>query len=782
MANNEKYLTSSEGHLQLYGHKCIANGYSIIPIRPREKRPAIDAWPHITSTPRILDNWLCNGLANTGIGINLGRSGLVAVDIDVTDEHIARELQYWCESNIDFSLCRIGNAPKRLLLYRSNAPLRKMTSRAYFDHHENKHRVEILGDGQQFVAFGIHPSTGKEYRWIGDTPAITPAENLAFITEDIAKDLFHEFDRLAKEAGWKDRSGSHFSQAKSNKHHSTDPFSADVSQLSISSDELRQKLMLIPGAHDYDTWIKIGMGLYHQFNGDIEGLGMWIEWSATADNFNENECHRKWRSFDISDKNRTPITARSIIELAKSKLEPDTLGDTSNGRRFSEKHRDEYLYCFGSKKWLRWVGTRFSWCENGEEVRAAQKVADDILRETTDALTKCRTDIARRDHSQALAVHRSKGRIDAMLAMASTNEGMSIANAGKLDADPWLLGVPNGVIDLRVGTLCPPLPDMLISKQAGASFDPDAGCPLWKKFLADIFLENQEVIDFIQRALGYTLTGSVTEEKLFFMYGTGANGKSVMANVISSIFGDYAVTVGPELLSKNSSSEGERYKNRLPGVRLALANEVSISDVWDDQKVKTLASRERITARFLHCEAYDFMPTHKLFIRGNHQPGVLDSGDGLWRRIVLIPFKRQFSETERDQNLEARLLSERDGILMWILEGCLAWQRLGSVAIPDAIARETAEYRSETDVLGSWLEECCNRKPGERTHDAEAYWSYQEYMHSCGIKPLSKNSFSRRMREAGYESMKSNGKKYITGLQMSSTAHFSLGEDTDNSL
>lgn len=343
---------------------------------------------------------------------------------------------------------------------------------------------------------------------------------------------------------------------------------------------------------------------------------------------------------------------------------------------------------------------------------------------------------------------------------------MIVPDPTAFDADPWRLGVQNGVVDLRAGTLLQAEPGHRISKQAGAAFYLDATCPQWLRFLNTVF-GDAEVVSFIQRAAGYSLTGAVDEEKLFFCQGSGANGKSVFANVLCSVFGEYAVTVGSELLARNKhENEAARYKTRLQGARLALANEVGEGDTWDDHRVKELVSRERIAARALYGEAFDFMPSHKLWVRGNHKPGILDAGDGMWRRIVLIGFERQIPESERVADLDRRLLeAERDGILRWMVQGCLDWQQ-GGLRVPASIAQATAAYRGDSDVLGSWLNERCRRDPGERHDSAEVYRDFQQYIKDVGMIAPSRPAFVRRLGQRGIKRLRSNGVDYFLGLKL----------------
>jgi putative DNA primase/helicase len=278
---------------------------------------------------------------------------------------------------------------------------------------------------------------------------------------------------------------------------------------------------------------------------------------------------------------------------------------------------------------------------------------------------------------------------------------------------------------------------------------------MWLDFLQKIFNDNDEIISYIQRALGYSLTGLVNEEKLFFMYGLGANGKSVFANIVNGVFGEYAVTVGIELLTKNKNEgEANRHKARLAGARLASTNETGANDFLDDARVKEITSREAISVRQLYCEAYEITPTHKTWVRGNHKPSVQDSSDGLWRRIDLIHLKRQFSENERVTNLDQVILeSERDGVLTWMVEGCLEWQKFG-LKTPEAIKAETNNYRKETDFIEMWLDDNCIRSVHTKDFLSSLFNDYKNYLNRMDIKGPTQIKFSKELESKGFERAK----------------------------
>ncbi|MCU6499883.1 phage/plasmid primase, P4 family [Rugamonas sp. A1-17] len=507
-------------------------------------------------------------------------------------------------------------------------------------------------------------------------------------------------------------------------------------------------------------------------------------WSKRGEKYDAKIFERTWKSLGIDRPNLLTLGTLHKRATENGWIDPrtalqDTFGDISNGQRFATKYRSQFLFVHAVGKWLRWDSVRWVSCDSGEELKAARSVVVDALDTAHTALRADPTDKAKNNYSQALAVHRNARRLDALLHIASTENGMSIPDPSWLDNDPMLLGVRNGIVNLKTGALLTPCPEMRISRQAGAAFNREAKCPQWIAFLNAIFNEEFDTIEFVQRAVGYALTGLMDEEMLFFLLGAGANGKSVFANVLHEIFGEYAVTVRSTMLArdaKGSGSEAEREKARLPGARLVLINEVGINDVFDDQRLKELVSRERISARALYGESYDFTPSHTIFIRGNHQPVALDAGDGFWRRIALIKFKRQFAEGERIADLDRRILeSERDGILGWAIEGCLDWQR-NKLGMPKSIRNDGEEYRRDSDQLGEWLDTSCRRDTTAQTPVGLLYDDYCEYLRCSGLRTPSKPVFSRQLSQRGFESGRTKAARHIHGITLI-THSFSTEDD-----
>jgi putative DNA primase/helicase len=557
---------------------------------------------------------------------------------------------------------------------------------------------------------------------------------------------------------------------------------------------LRSALKTIP-ADERETWLCVGAALHQASKGVDEGRELWDAWSFGSDDF--KGCAQ---SFDAADQEKTwtgfnserinLVTVGSIfynaktrgwIEAANENSEPDTLGDISNGRRFAAEYIDKFLFIRGTGKWLRWDGLRWASCESGEEMQAAKELADRLLGEAVQAFTRKPDDgNNKRRHALALGVHRSLQRVQTMLEAASTEFGMNVPTPTDLNRHPMMLGVQNGVVDLRSGRLIAAEPAQRISNQAGAPYLPGAKCPRWEKFLLAVF-GSADVVSFVQRLVGYTLTGLVDEEILIFMFGTGANGKSVFSNVLTALLGDYAVAVGTELLSRNkNSNEAARIKTKLQSSRLALANEVGQADTWDDQRIKEITSREHIPARLLYKEAYSFMPTHTLWVRGNHQPTILDASHGMWRRLILLPFSKQFAPDEQIPDLDRQIISqELSGILAWAVRGCLEWQRRG-LEIPASIACATQIYRDESDVIGQWREERTEASPGGRMTPADAFRDWRGFAQDMGLAPGSQPLFTRRLIAAGCHYKKSNGVGAFRDLTLRQPTPKGYDDDDDD--
>jgi len=449
-------------------------------------------------------------------------------------------------------------------------------------------------------------------------------------------------------------------------------------------------------------------------------------------------------------------------------------GDVLNGKIFTKLWRDKFLFVANTGKWLRWDqgSSVWVWCHKDEALHASKDVGKMIMTEAA------RLYSGQPDKARKLAAHAAKShdlkRLEAMLKTAASEPGMSVTIT-ELDADPWLLGVRNGVVNLKTGALKDNQPDLLITRSCNASFDRHAFCPRWVKFLDEVFAGDVATIETVQRALGYTLTGDVTEEVIFICFGFGSNGKSVFNNVVSKIFGDYGRVAPSSLLTARRDGDTAPRNDlaALAGSRYVSINELQSGDRLDEQIVKFLAGREKISARFLHKEFFEFMPTFACWLRTNHKPIVVGDDDGIWRRLVLIPFAQQFKGAQKDPYLEEKLLSERDAILTWMVDGALKWKQDG-LRLSQQIRGECVSYRRESDLLGEFIDENCEADPDTRVLQSELFKRYQEWSQSNGVRSLAKVTFTRRLAERGFAVGKSNGDRFYTGLKLLSNRSLPL--------
>ena len=480
-------------------------------------------------------------------------------------------------------------------------------------------------------------------------------------------------------------------------------------------------------------------------------------WSQSGDKWDAAEFEKVWNSYKADGRISFGTLHHFAIESGWTDArDADRDGDLLNAQLFAKQMAGTVLFNHTRKRWHQYDGMRWMRCEKGEEMQAARHVVGKIIEHAAKRIASMQTgDPKRKDWNRHLMRSQQLSAIEAMLKLAQSEAGIA-AKQDELDSDPWLLGSQNGVIDLHTGTLLAHDPAMKLTRLVRANYDRSATCPLWLEFLDRIFAGDKETVAAIQRMVGYSLLGQLLEEVFFFAFGNGANGKSVFFNVLGSVLADYAIVVPAATLMVKRDGEGSTNDiARMAGARFAVANETKTGDKLDDQKLKQLASRDRIAARYLYGEYFEFDPSATVWVRGNHKPIVTDDSDGLWRRLVLIPFTQTIPVDERDPQLTDKLLCEADGILVWAVEGCLKYQRRG-LKPSAAMKRASAEYRKETDILGEWLETCCDVEPSAKIDQGMAYQNYRTFCMLNGVHPMSKKIFSRKLDERNY-----SGNAYI---------------------
>jgi putative DNA primase/helicase len=520
------------------------------------------------------------------------------------------------------------------------------------------------------------------------------------------------------------------------------------------------------------------------------------EWSQTITRapYSEEGFQTAWNSFDPTHKK--PITIKSVYKLAAikgwqqsegvmqadlapklphSSLSTTTLSsggaarDVQLANAFVSLKRDGFRYVFEYNRWIRWNGNHWAFCDVGEEVEAAKDVVVHLLDQARAELRAGESGATERA-KEALNAHKVE-RLMAMLKLARSDPAMA-TTAQALDNNPMLLGCNNGVIDLEKGSLMPSDPKYLNSKVVNASYISDPTCPHWTKFLFDIFEHDVETMEAVQRLVGYTLIGEVREEVIVICFGFGANGKSVFSNVINNVLGDYAKTAPPSILA---ARRGDDHRPRddlaaLRGARYVSVNETQAGDRLDEQVVKALAGREPIAARPLYGQYFSFRASFKVWLRTNHKPIIVGDDHGIWRRLVLVPFSRTFKPEEQDQGLEQMLLEERDGIFAWMLDGIRMYLRDGIVLSP-RMKYELTSYRKESDLLGEFLDDSTVLNPQAAIEQRTLYASYGTWCQDSGVRPLSKKSFTQRLKERGIQATHSGGTRRYVGIEFVKVDH-----------
>ncbi len=400
---------------------------------------------------------------------------------------------------------------------------------------------------------------------------------------------------------------------------------------------------------------------------------------------------------------------------------------------FTRRYHRDWRYVAAWGRWLVWDGQRW----RTENTLAATDLIRGVCRQ--------------------MAVRADNPKVAAKLASASTVGGVErlaradrrhAATTDEWDADPWLLNTPGGVVDLKTGRKRPNERADRMTKITTAT--PAGDCPQWRAFLSDITGGNVELQTYLQRMVGYCLTGVTSAHALFFLYGTGANGKSVFANVISTILGDYATSASMDTFVE---TRGDRHPTDLAGLRGArfvTAIETEQGRRLNESKVKAITGGDKISARFMHKDFFEFTPQFKPVIVGNHKPAIRNIDEAMKRRMHMIPFTVTIPPEKRDGRLTEKLLAERDGILAWAVAGCLAWQ-LEGLNPPACVRAATEEYFEAEDALGRWLDERCVREVNAKSLTAELFNDWKQWAEAAGEFIGSQRRFSDLLITRGIE-------------------------------
>ena len=445
-----------------------------------------------------------------------------------------------------------------------------------------------------------------------------------------------------------------------------------------------------------------------------------------------------------------------ISELKKGNIQ---FTDATNAARLVKEHGRDIRFNAAWKKWLVWNGKIWATDESGALVH---EKGLEMVRNIYDELLKTSDYRERIEIEKYGILSESVRRREAFVKAAQWKSDLNI-KSDDLDLNPWLLNVHNGTLNVLTGEFTEHQRDEMITKIANVNYDPQADCPLWKQFIREIMNFKPDLINFLQTAVGWALTGNTEEQTMFILFGSGANGKTTFLNTIMYLLGDYAIATPTESFMKKNSDQNTNDIARLRGTRFVTTTEAEQGRRLSEPLIKKITGNDQMTARFLYGEYFNFAPTFKIFMATNHKPVIKGTDHGIWRRIKLIPFTTRIPEEKQDKSLEAKLQSEASGILNWLLEGTARWRREGLKA-PPAILHATDEYRGEMDVIGNFLKERSVQKPELTIRIRELYKAYADWCDDNKEHAISERFFTMRLKEMGFEQSRTAEARFWVGL------------------
>ena len=422
--------------------------------------------------------------------------------------------------------------------------------------------------------------------------------------------------------------------------------------------------------------------------------------------------------------------------------------DEALALQFAARHRKDLRYVAAWGRWLRWDGACWGF--------------DDTLHAFDRARHICR----------AAAVAANKPSVQTTLASAKTvaaverlakSDRRLAATIEQWDSDPWLLNTPGGTIDLRTGNMRPARIEDYATKVTAVA--PAGDCPMWKAFLQRITGGDEQSIAFLQRVCGYALTGVTREHALFFLYGLGANGKSVFLSTVAGVLADYHTTAPIETFTASQSERHPTDLAGLRGARLVTATETEEGRRWAEAKIKTVTGGDKIAARFMRQDFFEFTPAFKLMIAGNHKPGLRSVDEAIRRRFHLIPFSVTIPLEERDRDLIEKLKAEWPGILAWMIEGCLEWQRIG-LQPPAVVTDATTAYLEAEDAIAAWLDDCCIRDPQAWTASGTLFASWTAWATKASEPVGTQKNFAQSLEAHGFTPHRLRVGRGFNGLRL----------------
>ncbi len=727
--------------------RCAKRGWRVFPLKAGEKIPAIKRWPEqATTVPAAIRRWLKH-MPQANLAICTGHGlGVLDVDLDKGGYQSLRELRE-----------RLGGLPETLTAATGGGGLHLFFDTGELTLHNRTNLLPGLdwrGEGGYVVAPpSVHPN-GEVYTWAScfeTAPGPLPEGLRALVAKGKPS-----FDPHPRSVGAQ-RAAPLQTAAPLQQTPAQQALSRGLAELSAAVEGTRNdtlnKVAFVNG-------VLVGKGRL-----DREAAYAALERAALSTGLGEKEVRATLKS-GLGDGIREGERTKSgngkamAVSAPKEDYQPafpkGNLTDIANGRRLA-RHFGDTLRYVKDWGWMVWDGALWRRDDICMVDKCAESTSFLIYEEAAKAENK--------DASSRLGNWAKASMFGTRLRHMIRQARKHVAErSSAFDADHHLLNLENGVLDLRAGELLPHDPKLLMTKLAGTSYDPQAACPRWMAFLEEVLGGDGELMGLVQRAVGYALCGDASEQVIFFLYGTGANGKSTFLRVLQYLMGDYARQAAPNLLVK-----GDRHTTELAdlaGARLVVSTELEPGRRLDMARLKQITGGDKMKGRFMRQDNFEFEVTFVIFLAGNTKPPIKETDHGTWRRFQMIPFTVTIPKERRDKRLVEKLREELPGILNWALAGYRDWAEngLGEAA---AVEAAVAAYREEEDFLAAFFDERCVAAPDGETRAAELYAVFREWCEEYGERPWKRKTFTSAMRERGYYQERKKKGMYWQGIGLS---------------
>src|SRR5699024_6402737 len=431
-----------------------------------------------------------------------------------------------------------------------------------------------------------------------------------------------------------------------------------------------------------------------------------------------NDCTNVFTPKQVQDDYNLYVMDHDTKEIERKFYSYD---DTGNAARFTDNYKDVVRYSYTRKNWYYYDGKLWQLDDRGK----VKNLVDEILEKMKKEPVFTSEEFSEEDAQKALQRHIKYSRgSNGKTNMLRESQHLLPITPSDFDKDKFLINVQNGYVDLKAGTLNEHDRNKFFTRISNVEYTDKIDCDLWVDFLKQIFNNDMVLIEYIQKAVGYSLSGSTEEQMMFILYGNGRNGKSVFLDIVTEMLGTYATNIQPQsIMIKQQSNNASPDIAKLDGARLVTTVEPSEGMRFDEGLIKQLTGGDMVTARYLHENEFEYEPQFKLWMATNHKPIIRGTDDGIWRRMAIIPFTVQIPEHKVDKNLKYKLRGEITAILNWAVEGYLEWQRVG-LKEPAAIKDQRQTYRTEMDSIEAFIEECCDLGDNYKIRGSELFEEY----------------------------------------------------------